>query len=917
MKFVYFGIYDPEFSRNKIYMRALRVDGHEIIECRDTTAGFKKYFRLARALRALAGTYDAVIVGYPGHVVLPIARLFATAPVVADLLGSISDAAYQSHGAGLFKRLWLSMVDRLAILSAHVVLVESEAQKKYLQTRFGGDKYRVVYTGADESIFAPRENVKKALHEPFVVLFRGRLTPESGIRHVLDAAERLKSENIKFRIVGYGRLQEAVEERVRSLPNVTLISEHLTFEQMREYMLDADVSLGQFEDNERLDRTIPHKAFESMSMGIPYLTGRARGVSELLEDGVSCLMVSVANPDAIKKALERLRADRSLSEKLAKNAHAIYESTAAPRILAQKIISTISPLRRSVASNSGEHGRFSLKELLALCIIIGAFIAIRLPGIDLPYHQDEWKTANIVQTNAIGALSGHPPLTELVYRAGGFLFGVDHLRVVPLLFAVFSAILLYVVVRGRSGQRAALFAIGLYSACMYGVWASLMTDTDGAMLPTLFLVCVYGYDRFRNASFAAAKAVWLSLIGAGLLLGLLTKLSFAIVLGALVLDYFVEMRSNITRALVVRAGIAALVCVFTAGLAIAATRFVIPAFDVRVTIEHVLYYVRFEGRGYMQILIQAMKALFFLSPMLLVPLIFFSKEVFAKSRIFIVYLGLGAFFYFVLFDFSQGALDKYLMYTIVPLCVIVGTILAREMRDVGARAVLIGTVVGIIAAGALLPLSFLSPQVMPLYPKTEWISAVAHGNWNILMPFTGGSGPIGFYVSFLFIGASFAAAGLFMLCALVISKIRAPLIVAGVIVGLACSAVFIEELLWGRINGSVPEVLAESVAYIASSDIKSVITHADTGAYELNNLGKYAGRFYAVPGNEDVHRERFSAHRGHYLVIDFPKLNERGYYSRFFATCESIFETRSGAVEGHVYYCPVSDPYSIPNYASQ
>ncbi len=914
MRFCYFGIYDPEFSRNRIYMRALRDAGHTVVECRDTSRGPMKYIRLAIQLIRLRGSYDALIVGYPGHVVVPLARLFGAAPVVSDLLGSLSDAAEHTYDAGFFVRTWYSWVDRLAIALSDAVLVDSELQKEYLQRRFGsGKKYRVVYTGADEEVFGPRGERDVAHAEPFVVLFRGRLIPQSGIMHVLDAAESLQNDNrFAFRIIGYGPLLKAVRERAGGLSNVELISEHISFERMRRLTLDADVSLGQFGDNARSDRNIPHKAYESISMGIPYLTARVPGISELLEDEVSCLMVPLENSDAIKAALERLRDDRPLGKRLAEKARVVYESRASARVISSAITAISAAcieVKQKPVTRSFQ--RIGKREVAVVLVLLAAFIAIRIPGLSLPYHQDEAKIGELVRSHMVGALSGHPPLTELLYLSAGDIVGSDHLRLIPLAFGVLSAILLYAIVRRRAGVHAALAALSLYAICMYGVFASLMVDTDGAVLPTLFLAAVYAYDRFRTAASSRDSYVWLSLLALALVVGFLTKLSFVLVLGALIIDYLLEVRHRLTRALVIRASFAVLACGGVGLIAIASAHFFLPSFDVSQTVMHALYYVRFEGRGYLQILIQAVKAVFYLSPLLLVPLVFMSKDSLAKNRIFVVYLGLGAFFYFVLFDFSQGALDKYLMYTIVPLAAIVGTILADALRGLTMRTLALGTLLGLGCAAVLVALNFLSPQVLPLYPKTEWLSAIAHGNWNILFPFTGGDGPIGVYVSFIFLAGGYLISGILVFAARLMPRARRAFLVAFIVVGIASNAVFIEELLFGRINGSAPDALRASLAYIADSDVKSVISHGEAGAYELRGMGKFAGRFYAVPGYEEGHRVLFAKHTGQYLVVDVPHLNDESFYAKFFNTCTPVFATSSGVIQAHVYDCAGSDPYAI------
>lgn len=550
------------------------------------------------------------------------------------------------------------------------------------------------------------------------------------------------------------------------------------------------------------------------------------------------------------------------------------------------------------------------RELVAIIALLCVFIVIRLPGLSLPYHQDEWKNAEMVRTHVAGALSAHPPLMELIYRWSGDIVGADNLRLMPLAFGIVSAWLLYVVMRRRAGVAAALYTVGLYAVSTYAVLASLMLDMDGTILPTFFLAAVYAYDQFRDSTSVRSSYGWLFVLALALIVGFLTKLSFVLVLGALILDYLFEVRHRLTRRLLIRAALGALGCMSLGVIAIASAHIFIPSFDVSQTILHALSYVRVEGRGYLQILIQTVKALFYLSPLLLVPLVLISRDSLTRNRIFVAYLGLGAFFYLVLFDFSQGALDKYLMYTIIPLAAIVGTILSQALHGLTVRTFVPGIILGTAGAALLVALNFLAPSVVPLYPKTAWIHAVAGGNWNILFPFTGGNGPTGFYVSFLFIVVGFVLS----VCLAFLARythMRNVLVIALVLVGVTFNGIFIEELLFGRINGSASKVLKASLAYIENADVKSIITHADTGAYELQEMGKYAGRFYAVPGYEEGHRTLFAKHMGQYLVVDVPLLNENGFYRRFFNTCTPTFMTTSGVIKAYVYDCAESDPYAI------
>lgn len=340
----YFGIYDRDFSRNRIYMRGLRELGHTVIECNDRGGGrFSKFVRLHRQLRALNDEYDVVVVGYPGHVVVPLARLASKRPVVADLLGSLEDAGIHSHFTNIYHRAKNRIVDYFAIHFAHVVLTESRAQRDYLTKRFGCDeKYAVQYTGADEAEFYCPESAATE-REECTVVFRGKLTPESGIMHILRAAELLKDERIHFRIIGSGYLKDSVGDFLKEhrLTKVEWIEQFLPFSELRARFCDAQISLGQFESNPRLDRTIPHKAFEAMSMGLLYVTARSPATLEVFEDGETCLLVDSADPAALSETLRTISRDRARAREIALRAHEVFKKNYSTRALGISLVNIL------------------------------------------------------------------------------------------------------------------------------------------------------------------------------------------------------------------------------------------------------------------------------------------------------------------------------------------------------------------------------------------------------------------------------------------------------------------------------------------------------------------------------------------------------------------------------------------------
>lgn len=541
------------------------------------------------------------------------------------------------------------------------------------------------------------------------------------------------------------------------------------------------------------------------------------------------------------------------------------------------------------------------KEMIVFGAVAFIFLALRLPGIHLPYHQDEWKNVHASENITMaGAFFAHPPLMQIIFVAGNFVLGSDNLRLLPLIFAILSVILLYVVVDSRVGKKAAIWSSFLFSICFYNILGSLSPDVDGAILPFFFILSVYAYDK-----------KWFSLLISVLLAGFLIKLSFILVIGVILADYLLEHRKELTikKIFLMASGVLGFGVSYVGLLYI--IKVIYPAFDISIMLGHANQYNAEEGRNWIQIIVQGIKSAYYLSPLLIVPAFFINKDIFRKTRIFFIYIILGLIFYFGLFDFSRAALDKYLMFLILPLSIICGTIMSHifsSENTVNQNLKKQGILFGIILSFLLFTLNFLPHSIPPLYPKTEWFSKVSHFGWNILNPFNGGSGPLGFYISFLFIAISFITSIILGVVGFFKKEWRVSLAIPLVIIGLTYNLLFMEELLFGQINGSAPKVLADSVVFIKNSPkIKKVITYNDIGSYELSKTGKYEGRIYATPESEEGYRKKFEEYvkeKGNYfLVVDIPRINPESFYGKFFASCKVEFESVSGKIEAKVYSC--------------
>ncbi len=551
---------------------------------------------------------------------------------------------------------------------------------------------------------------------------------------------------------------------------------------------------------------------------------------------------------------------------------------------------------------------FRTHEKGTLLVLALLFVLIRLPGVNLPLHQDEYKWPMIVNPAYHSEVSiPHPPLSQFIYRTAGYVVGFNtHFRFVPLFFGTVNLLLLYYFMRFVYGKREALAASLVWVFSYFSVLASLMVDTDGEVMPFFFLLALIGYYKSKKAS-GRERVGWLLLLALGCIGGFFIKVSFLLALCAIGADFLWEKKGNMTLKQVFVYCAYAMLGLGLLVILLLLAHTVFPFFDLKTSVS---YWEHFwtGNRDWFQTFIQCAKALLYTSPFLILLPLLGRREVLTRSKLFIFFLLGAVFFYVILFDFSLGALDRYFQFLILPLSVINGLVLAQFSReknmDRNSRVkefVLLGSVVALCFA-----LLQSLPHVVPsLHPKAEWLTRVFHFKWNFVYPFSGGSGPLGFYVSFLFIAMVWIVSVFAVGYGLYKPKCRALTIAFLIPLGLAYNLVFTEEYLVGVWNGSAPKLLTHAVEFIKKdSDIKMVTTYNDNGGNEIRDIGKYRKRLYTDPKfdiNEKV--ASLNLYKEHYFVLDVPRLDPSTVYQKYFDSCRVVYKEVDKKMSATVFDC--------------
>ncbi len=92
MKVCYFGIYNSEYSRNRVLISGFKKNGAEIYECRvgPRVGKAKKFINLYKEYKKIKhNKFDYVIVAFPGHSVVWLAWLLFGKRIIFDAFTSL------------------------------------------------------------------------------------------------------------------------------------------------------------------------------------------------------------------------------------------------------------------------------------------------------------------------------------------------------------------------------------------------------------------------------------------------------------------------------------------------------------------------------------------------------------------------------------------------------------------------------------------------------------------------------------------------------------------------------------------------------------------------------------------------------------------------------------------------------------
>lgn len=239
------------------------------------------------------------------------------------------------------------LAQRFACRLAHCTLVNAEA----VRTRLVAEGYRhgsiaVIRNGVDvdrspdSQAVSLRDSFGLPAKAPLIVAV-SRLNPLKGIDDFLEAARLLagRFRTARFIVVGYGPSREELEVRAHLLG----VADRIVFTGARLDVADI-LSQATISVAPSLSEALPNVVLESMAVGAPLVATRVGGTPEVVEDGVSGLLVPPCDAPSLAAAIAHLLENPSIARRLGDAA----KSRAASCFSMSRMVSDTEDLYRSL-----------------------------------------------------------------------------------------------------------------------------------------------------------------------------------------------------------------------------------------------------------------------------------------------------------------------------------------------------------------------------------------------------------------------------------------------------------------------------------------------------------------------------------------------------------------------------------------
>ena len=342
---LWWGRFDPEYSRNRILRRILSNAGYTLTDFIPRSS----WLGGLESLFTRLGSPDCIWVPAFRHRDMKSALRFARKnklPLIFDPLISSWDKVvferkkFPEHNWRSRKLLkW----EKELFSSPDLVLADTSLHAEFFMTTLGAhpDRTVVIPVGAEEEYFSPQpfDNNNKGKE----ILFYGSFINLQGPEVIVEAAKEVPEVN--WTLLGDGPLKSVCEKQAANHRNIHF-EPWVHYEHLPRRIGQAGILLGIFGSSPKASRVIPNKAYQAIACGRPLITRESPAYPKELvnNDNSGITFIPAGSPRELAQAVkESLRSAESLEHR-GNLARKTYETFFSEKAIADVLINSLSRL---------------------------------------------------------------------------------------------------------------------------------------------------------------------------------------------------------------------------------------------------------------------------------------------------------------------------------------------------------------------------------------------------------------------------------------------------------------------------------------------------------------------------------------------------------------------------------------------
>ncbi len=256
------------------------------------------------------------------------------------------DSLYRSATSQAFYRT-------LRLAADDVIAISAGFHQEFITHGISPDRCHLIRNGIDVSQYdAPVKDTPKP-----IVGTIGRLIEQKGLDVFITAATQIAEQrsDVAFQIVGEGPLRETLTQQITALG----LADRIQLLGNRTDVPDLLQQFSVFVSSSRWEG-LPYALLEALAARRPVVATHVLGSEELIEDGISGLLVPVDDPVKLSEAILRLLEDRTLARALAEAGRQMVERQYNQHTMGALILQVYQSSKRLLANTEQEYNQGDL-----------------------------------------------------------------------------------------------------------------------------------------------------------------------------------------------------------------------------------------------------------------------------------------------------------------------------------------------------------------------------------------------------------------------------------------------------------------------------------------------------------------------------------------------------------------------------